>query len=206
MSQKEQVLWERLPGETPEAYGAFCVYRDLGPERGLDKAYRASKGRETGGAPGRWNEWSRRWTWLARAEAYDDHLDALEMALREKELKASAKKWAARRDQLQEQTWDLGQKLLDKAAQMLRVPIVEQKTQTTEDGVQVVINPTGKWGMRDAAALVEAGTKLARLATGQATETTDVRLLQDVVMEDLTDEQVERIANGEDPRAVLRGA
>lgn len=30
-------IWERLPNESSKAYQAFCIYRDLGVERSLEK-------------------------------------------------------------------------------------------------------------------------------------------------------------------------
>lgn len=67
--------WERQPGESRQAYSAFCVYRDLPPaRRSLDRAwgaYRASLGRPQTRAPGRWESWYRQWQWRARTESRD---------------------------------------------------------------------------------------------------------------------------------------
>jgi hypothetical protein len=71
----------RLPDETARAYRAFCVYRDLGPDRSLDRAWQrfcANQGKEHGPAmrrPGHWTAWSTRFQWVDRADAYDDLID-----------------------------------------------------------------------------------------------------------------------------------
>ena len=31
------MVWTRLENETSRAYHAFCIYRDMGPERSLEK-------------------------------------------------------------------------------------------------------------------------------------------------------------------------
>jgi len=94
--------WERQEGERFSAYAAFCVYRDLGPDRSLTLAVRAYL---TGKAPDkratkqqsqrrrlathprpakylrnvrrRWGAWSRRWAWVERVQALDQHLEDL---------------------------------------------------------------------------------------------------------------------------------
>jgi hypothetical protein len=77
--QATPALWERQPGEGPRAYAAFCAYRGLPPrERSLDAAARvlnpgsASKRAATG----RLQEWSSTFRWVARAAAWDAHVDA----------------------------------------------------------------------------------------------------------------------------------
>ena len=88
--------WERREDETPKAYAAFCVYRDLGPaRRSIDAAYRASKAQvgENGGesgatgkrAPSHWEKWSSDFDWVKRAEAYDSHMELLRRKERETE-------------------------------------------------------------------------------------------------------------------------
>ncbi len=60
--------WDRQEGETPKAYAAFCAYRDLGTERSLEKV---------GGSSAKvrvCERWSSRYSWPARAAAWDEHL------------------------------------------------------------------------------------------------------------------------------------
>jgi hypothetical protein len=73
---------ERLPDESARAYRAFCVYRDLGPNRSLDRAWERycttsdrGKNRKSARRPGHWGVWSQKFTWVKRAEAYDDLLE-----------------------------------------------------------------------------------------------------------------------------------
>ena len=78
LNSSTQPSWERLPNETPRAYHAFCIFRDLGPDRSQDKAYARDcdeRGRKPAKAPGSWSKWSIKYKWVERAEAYDDWLD-----------------------------------------------------------------------------------------------------------------------------------
>lgn len=63
--------WDRLKGESAKAYGAFCIYRDIPVlERSVAAAAR-SMGRDYS-----WiKEWAKKHNWLARGEAWDQHLD-----------------------------------------------------------------------------------------------------------------------------------
>jgi hypothetical protein len=90
--RKNVEIWERRPGESARAYAAFCVYRDLGTGRSLNLAYgewRRSQGcaGDAAKAAGYWAEWSSGFAWVARAEAYDGHLEALKRAARESALR-----------------------------------------------------------------------------------------------------------------------
>lgn len=83
-----QCLWERQPGESAKAFAAWCHYRDLGPGRSLALAY-AEWRRGSGGsgdaakAAGYWQEWSAKYEWVARAAAYDAHLEEIRRLARE---------------------------------------------------------------------------------------------------------------------------
>jgi hypothetical protein len=67
---------ERLPDETARAYQAFSVYRDLGPSRSHDLAWKRlgdeqGKDRSSPRRSGHWAQWSTKFNWVARAETHD---------------------------------------------------------------------------------------------------------------------------------------
>jgi hypothetical protein len=159
------LLWEPQPGESGRAFAAFAVYRDLGPDRSLDKAYAAARQDQSGikTVPGYWRQWCVRYQWVDRAAAYDAAMRAKEQAARERAQAAEAETWARRRAEEAEQEWAASRQLLDKARLMLQFPLVEQ---TTENG-QTVVKPA-RWALRDAAALLDTAAKLARLAAGHS--------------------------------------
>lgn len=73
--------WERLPEEPEVAYARFLVYRNLGPARSLDAAYRstAAKRDKSRSAPGsklprvsgQWQSDCSQYNWVERATAWD---------------------------------------------------------------------------------------------------------------------------------------
>jgi membrane peptidoglycan carboxypeptidase len=73
--------WEQQPKEAANAYAAFKLYHQLGPERSISRV-RSEIGE--GSVEGlsvkslRWLEsWSSRWSWVERARAWDAHLEAI---------------------------------------------------------------------------------------------------------------------------------
>lgn len=80
MNSEQPPLSPERP-ESARAYRAFCIYRDLGPDRSLDRAWKqfcADKGKDRGSArrPGYWSNWSQTYTWVNRARAHDATIDA----------------------------------------------------------------------------------------------------------------------------------
>lgn len=65
--------WDRQPNESEAAYARFLAYRNLGPARSLDAAYRVTKGDESLQAPGSWAQESARFEWVRRASEWDIH-------------------------------------------------------------------------------------------------------------------------------------
>jgi hypothetical protein len=94
--------WDRLPEETTRAFEAFRVYLRLGASRSLAATQAAIRGERAGNArarSGTYGVWSRRFRWVARADAYDRHLTrehqrACEDAVR-RQAEAEAERWAA---------------------------------------------------------------------------------------------------------------
>lgn len=83
--------WDRQPGESTKAYAAFCAYRDLGPERSIEKAGQMlDKPRSK-----KWlGEWSAKYKWVERAKAYDDYVEKLKRKEKEKAIKEMAERQA----------------------------------------------------------------------------------------------------------------
>lgn len=77
-SRPTPLPYERQPGESSRAFRAFAIYRDLGPSRSLNAAYRHAKGSQDPAlrAHAVWSGWSSKFDWPVRAAAYDDHVDA----------------------------------------------------------------------------------------------------------------------------------
>lgn len=67
--------WDKRSDETPKAFAAFAVYRDMGTSRSLERVRQ-----DVGKSPGsirQLERYSSAHAWVARAEAYDAHIDAL---------------------------------------------------------------------------------------------------------------------------------
>lgn len=77
MAGSEDRPWDRREGESSRAYAAFVAYRDMGAARSLDAVYRKlyKPQQSTGRAAGFINDWSADWDWVARARAWDDHVE-----------------------------------------------------------------------------------------------------------------------------------
>lgn len=95
-------IWERQEDESDAAYTRFLIYRNLGPSRSLDAAYRASLGdaakrRKPPRVSGQWQDDSAQFHWPERAAAWDIYtLTAVGMQ--------AVVKWVNALDQAIEQT------------------------------------------------------------------------------------------------------
>jgi len=76
--------WERRDTDTDKSWAAFCVYRDMGAGRSLRELQERVYGRKEGAPKAQGNghitRWSSEHDWVARCRAYDEHLDALNLA------------------------------------------------------------------------------------------------------------------------------
>ncbi len=158
----ETPFWERLDGESETAYSAFCTYRDTGLTRSLRKAaaaYYSQRQGDQGDAAGspetegtsgqvaRFKEWSRRWMWVARVEAFDAE-EARERSLRLRE----------RRIRMSEHHYAIGQLALQRVAERLRA-------MTLDEAIP----------LKSLATLMRAAADLQRLSLGEPTAALDLR-------------------------------
>src|SRR4051794_32865172 len=77
--------WSRMPNESARALEAAREYLKMGPHRSI-----ASVSRTLGKHVSLLEGWSKRWRWVERATAYDDHLARQEQIEIEKQALARA--------------------------------------------------------------------------------------------------------------------
>ena len=151
---KPAFLFERQPGETEKAFAAFNVYLNLGPHRSIAQVTKLL-GKNTR----RPELWSRKFHWTQRVQAYTDHLARLERETTEAMVRTKSVDWLKRQQQQREEEWDVHAELLETAREALR----RWKSKPERCG-----------SLEGIARLLELASKLGRLASGLATEKTEV--------------------------------
>jgi hypothetical protein len=157
--------WEQQPDEGDRAFAALTTYLEMGAnERSLEKvAQKLAKSIPI------IKTWSSKYAWSARARAFDAYLRDLELQMQNQEIQDRVKKWATRREQLLEKEWELSQKLLERAREMLEWPLTRQVTE--KDGKVIVIMPM-RWNASTAVRYLDLASRLGRLAVGEVTART----------------------------------
>jgi hypothetical protein len=148
--------YDRQPNETDKSWAAFCVYRDMGRDRTLEKVDQNKTQTRQKRSLSYLKEWSTKHNWVARCSAFDDdELEKQSIALQKERLN--------RRLQMERDAWNRRDKLIKKADTIARVPLL--RPETSEDGTQIFM-PTDKWSVKDAIAFYEYSDKLGIFATG----------------------------------------
>lgn len=83
--------WKRLPEETSKQYEAFCIYRDIGTSRSIQKVAQKRPG---SGGLSKLKEWSSKYHWIDRATEYDEYLDEIKRTMHEEEIREMANRHA----------------------------------------------------------------------------------------------------------------
>lgn len=163
--------WDQLEEETPKAYAAFCVFRDLGPARLLCEAIRIHySGRS---CQRHVNDWKRIYRWDERVRAYDQHCQRLAEEATAAAVAAEKAKLEAERIEAKRQRVETARLAVSKARAALEA--------TPADQIPAGTIPQ----------LLKVGADLARLEDGEATEMIKgeadlvVKVLRGVSMDDL---------------------
>jgi hypothetical protein len=158
----EALPFEMLASESPKAWAAFCVYRDLSKDRSIDTAYEVATGRQLRGkrAPGSWQRWATEYNWVERARSYDAALDARARAATEGEATERRRRMIERHAQTAAKLQTAAQMILDEFNDRVAV----RGGMKFVDGRMLVsmLNQVSK--------MLETGQKLERLAEGEPTE------------------------------------
>lgn len=159
---RERKPWDRRDGagETSKAFDAFAIYRDLGAvERSLEKV-RLELGRPQGYMRPL-EAWSSRHRWVERARSWDDHQDVV----RQKSFLQASQEMAERHAAL-------GAKALLIVDLKLR-SVLQQVAVLRDAGKPIEIDGISLAALPQ---LMSVGANLERLARGESTQITELRV------------------------------
>ena len=145
--------FEQQPREGAKAFAAFSVYLSLGAERSI-----RAVGEKLGKSEGLLERWSGKFDWPARVQAQAAYLATVEREATEALTRTKAAQWLTRREEHKEDEWGLRAELIAASREALK-PFRERGKQAT---------------LGDIARAVDLASKLGRLATGLATDHTEV--------------------------------
>ena len=147
-------LFEQQSKESAKAFAAFSLYLGMGPERSLDAVRR-----KCGKSARLIERWSAKFDWPARVQAHGAHLAVAEREATEVIARSKGVEWAKRQQEHREEEWRVRSELLE----MGREAIARWKKAPARCG-----------SLEGIARLLELASKLGRLASGMATDTTEV--------------------------------
>lgn len=204
--------FEQQPKESDVAFACYKVFRDLGPGRTLREAaaiyYERPEYREhTRSVPSQVKKWSARFDWPERAreaDARDEEIrrEAVELAELNRAADRAKRIEALREENLlnEERAARVEAKFIERAEKLVdELPLVRQVTvREGEDGKPAVyrIEPATKNAVLDAA-------RLHKIATRSEPSKVDLRTYD---LSKATEDQLQRMAGGEDPAEVLGGS
>jgi hypothetical protein len=141
--------FDRIEGESPQAYEAFCTYRNMGAGRSIEKL-RQSLGRPEGDRM--LYKWSSDWNWVARVKYFDEMIEQKAREIAESYIPM----WEQRRQVALERMMLFSAKLMSKAEAMLEWPIEKEVTRESEDGRTVyhIVEPA-KWNFGSLATMIK---------------------------------------------------
>ena len=148
------LAFEQQPGESAKAFAAFSIYLSLGPERSTEAvATQLAKSRQLV------RRWSARWRWSERAQAHATHLAAVEREAAEALARSKAVEWLKRTEAVREREWEMHEKCIEAARRGLKAFMERDKVYAN---------------LADISRMLEVASKLGRLASGMATDRTEL--------------------------------
>jgi len=182
----------RREGESKRANIALRDYASLGISRSLDALHgqylsRASTGRQPTLKRYTLGEWSRRYDWVARVAEHEAEQRRLADEAMASARQESAREMAERQTAQGRQLQGIARLLAERAEQYIRLLRIATVETIDEVGQVVRVVKTELSAseaanlLRASAALARVGIDVERMATGEATDRVDVRLLQQAI-------------------------
>ena len=146
--------FEQQPKEGARAFEAFSVYLNLGPGRSLAAvAQKLAKSKQL------LKRWSAKFDWPGRVQAQAAYLATVEREATEALARGKSAEWLKRQQEVREQEWELHEKCIAAAKRGLAAFMDREKVYAN---------------LADISRMLEVASKLGRLATGMATDKTEV--------------------------------
>src|SRR5687768_6729338 len=146
--------FEQQANESAKAFGAFSVYLSLGPERSL-----AAVGQKLGKSVALLERWSAKFDWAGRVQAHAAHMAVVEREASEALARVKAAEWLKRTEQVREREWQMHEKCIAAAERAFKAFMEREKIYAN---------------LSDISRVLEVASKLGRLASGMATDKTEV--------------------------------
>lgn len=147
-------VFEQLPKESAKAFEAFSVYLNMGPERSL-----GAVGQKLGKSRGLLERWSAKFDWAGRVQAQAAYLAVVEREATEAVARGRSAVWVKRQQEIREREWEMHEKCIAAAKRGLAAFMEREKVYAN---------------LADISRMLEVASKLGRLATGMATDKTEV--------------------------------
>jgi hypothetical protein len=145
--------FEQQPRESTKAFAAFSLYLNLGPQRSLEAV-----GRKLGKSKVTMEKWSTKFGWVSRVQAFAAHMAVVEREAAEAIARASAAEWGKRQQEVRHTEWEMHEECIRAAREALK--------RFHEKGKGATLG--------DIARILDLASKLGRLASGLATDRTEV--------------------------------
>jgi hypothetical protein len=151
--REERLPFEQLPKESTKAFAAFKAYLDMGPQRSL-----ALVGKQLGKSKNMMEQWSRKFDWVERVQAYNRYVANIEREAIEGLAVEKAVEWVKLHEPVKREAW-------------------EEATKT----IEMVRQARAEWmakgrlpGWEGMARMLELAFKLKQFAAGMASEVKEV--------------------------------
>jgi hypothetical protein len=145
--------FEQQSNESAKAFAAFSIYLNLGAGRSL-----AATAKQLGKSTTLIERWSARFDWPARVQAHAAHLALVEREATELTARSKAADWLKRQEEHRDEEWKLRGELVAASREALKRFYERGKGAT----------------LGDIARALDLASKLGRLASGLATDKTEL--------------------------------
>ena len=147
-------VFEQQPRESAKAFEAFSVYLGMGPERSLAAvAQKLAKSRQL------LKRWSAKFDWPGRVQAQAAYLAIVEREATEALAREKGAEWLKRQQTLRQTEWEMHEKCIAAAKRGLAAFMEREKVYAN---------------LADISRMLEVASRLGRLASGLATDKTEV--------------------------------